>query len=635
MDKDSYLIVGTAGHVDHGKTTLIRALTGRETDRLPEEKKRGISIELGFAPFTLPSGQRAGVVDVPGHEKFVRHMVAGAYGMDVVLLVVAADEGVMPQTVEHLDILTLLGVQRGVVVLTKVDLVDGTWRELIEQETRKSLEGTFLEGAPFFPFAAPTGEGLRELLTAIDLLLADVAPRPSDGPVRLPIDRSFVMSGFGTVVTGTLHSGTVKAEDRVVVVPSERSVRVRKVQIHGEERPEGRAGQRVAVNLAGVDSQEVQRGGLLMTPGGSGGERTQTFYARLDLLKKAPTLKSGQRIHFHSLTFETVGRVTTLEETSIAPGSSGYVRIRTEDPLWLLPGDRFVARRFSPVETLGGGILLATSGRFRHGSVEDLQDLRRLEAEGAVGQLSVEARRYLVVTPKVTLPGVQEALLGLIRGGDILEKSGAYVGRGALALRAQRLTSHLEELHATSPERFGEGREVIRQIFFPEADPRLYGALLEELEGEGKIALRGDLVGLPSALTPGQGRVDPKAGVLLQILDENLFSPPEGEETEARSGLSRDDVERYSRYLVQEGQAIRAGGILFSRSAVDEAKTRLDLFFSTHRELPTSEFRNLLGTSRKFAIPLLEYLDTQKYTRRVGDVRIRSGSGKGSGSPPD
>jgi len=352
MKKRHYLI-GTAGHVDHGKTKLIRALTGIETDRLKEEQQRGISIELGFAHLALPSGRDVGIVDVPGHEKFVRQMLAGATGMDMVLLVIAADEGIMPQTREHLDILTLLGVSRGIVVINKTDLVDSDWLEFIQEEVREGLKGTVFEQAPIFPVSASNGQGISELIQGIDQIIDEVETKTTSGPVRLPVDRVFSIQGFGTVVTGTLHNGTVRLGQELAIEPEHIMAKVRSIQVHNEKVEEAEAGQRVAINLAGVNLSDIDRGAVVITPGEypSGNILDLKIY---NMKSAEKPLVQRQRVRFHIGTVEVLGRIHLLEQEEIQPGDEGYAQIILEEPVVAAAQDRFVIRFYSPAVTIAG-----------------------------------------------------------------------------------------------------------------------------------------------------------------------------------------------------------------------------------------------------------------------------------------
>ncbi len=374
---DSFIIVGTAGHVDHGKTRLVKALTGVDTDRLREEQERGISIELGFAPLPLGSGVVAGIVDVPGHERFVKNMLAGAGGVDLVLFVVAADEGVMPQTREHLDILELLHVQKGIVALTKTDLVDQDWLQLVQEEVRGALAGTRFADAPIIPVSSITGEGLDRLRLALEKMAAAVQPKPRAGPARLPIDRIFTITGFGTVLTGTLFSGSIRSGDVLVIMPSEVQGRVRSLQVHGKKTEDAHAGQRVAVNLAGVEVGEVERGDVLTTPGAFTPVRRLTAW--LHALEHAPRpLKNWQRVRFHLGAKETLGRLRLLDQDELPPGADTFVQIELEEPVVAAVHDRFVIRQYSPVTTVGGGEIVEVGGlRHRRFRTEVLERLKR------------------------------------------------------------------------------------------------------------------------------------------------------------------------------------------------------------------------------------------------------------------
>ena len=379
-NSNRYHIVGTAGHVDHGKTELINALTGIQTDRLKEEKERGISIELGFAPLCLNDGSRVGIVDVPGHERFIHNMLAGIGGIDLVLLVVDANEGVMPQTREHLQILELLQIQRGILVLTKCDLVEEAWADIVEEEVRETLEGTFLANAPCCRVSAIRGDGIAELKTIIENVLKELPPREEDGPTRLPIDRHFTMSGFGTVVTGTLLSGSITIGENVEALPPGEIVRVREIQVHGEKSEIARAGQRVALNLVGLERTELQRGTVIATPGFF--HQTSRFDARLNLLKEAPRpLKFRDPVHLHMGTAKVTAKVVLLDREQMNPGDSALIQIVLDSPLVAHRQDRFIIRSYSPMTTIGGGVIIdPTPAKHRRHRKDVMQGLKDLES---------------------------------------------------------------------------------------------------------------------------------------------------------------------------------------------------------------------------------------------------------------
>ncbi len=624
--EDLRLIIGTAGHVDHGKTALIRALTGSDTDRLPEERRRGISIELGFAPFRLPSGRRAAVVDVPGHERFVHHMLAGAQGMDIVLLVVAADEGVMPQTREHLDILSLLEVPRGIVCLTKIDLVDPEWRELVLDDLRGELQGTFLEDAPVVPISAVTGEGIPQLLELLESALDGMRPRSAVGPARLPIDRVFTLPGFGTVVTGTLVSGQIALEDRLEIMPGGRAVRVRSLQSHGEARDACRAGERTAVNLSGIEREDVLRGQVLATPGSVA--ETSQVTLHLGLLESAPPLPVRARVRLHVGTAEVIGRVVPLETGEMEPGSHGYVRLRAEQPFAVAARDRFVLRSFSPPHTIGGGIVLDVQGHHRRFRREDLEELeRRQSASPEEMVLGAVQRRFAVRTqdlaPELGLPGseVQSAAESLAAQGRLRRLGDLWLDVEELERRLERAAADLRAQRERDPLWRGKDRAAWRREAAPEIDARGAAALLGELAAAGRLRLVGERVlpaGAPAAL-PKDLRDDLRS--LEAFLAEGGLQPQPPAQWPRAKDVGPERLEDMLVYLQAEESLVRAGELWFARGAIDQAERRLRDVLGGGREATTAELREVLGTTRKFAVPLLEYFDQQRITRRYGEVR--------------
>jgi len=623
---DLRLIIGTAGHVDHGKTALIRALTGQETDRLPEERKRGISIELGFAPFALPSGARAAIVDVPGHERFVHHMLAGAQGMDLVLLVVAADEGVMPQTREHLEILSLLHVPRGIVCLTKIDLVDEEWRGLVEADLRQELRGTFLEQAPIVPVSSVTGEGLPELVALLEQAVRELRPRSALGPARLPIDRVFTLAGFGTVVTGTLASGEIALEDRLELVPGRRAVRVRGLQSHGEKRERCRAGERTAVNLALVDRDDVARGQVLATPG-SVAETTQVTL-HLALLPEAPPLALRARVRLHIGTAEVIGRVVPLSGNEIPPGGQDFVRFRGESAFPAAVRDRVVVRSFSPTRTVGGGLVLDLAGRQRRGRREDLEELRRRLAAPPREMVLGAVRRSFAAAPR------RLALeLGLDEGtaasqADALEAEGRlrrlgdlYLDREELDLRLVREDAALRQAAERDPLWRGLDRAQWRRETVPELEARAAAQLLAELAAEERVTLVGDRVrafGAPQDLPQEIAR---QIEGLREFLAGGGLAPAAPTEWAPARDVGAARLQDLLAHLLDKGDIVRLGDVYFARAVVGEAERLVREALSGGRAATTAELREALGTSRKYAVPLLEHFDQQHLTRREGDLR--------------
>ncbi len=626
-------VIGTAGHVDHGKTTLVRALTGVDTDRLPEEKRRGISIELGFAELVLPSGRHAGMVDVPGHERFVRHMVAGASGIDLALLVVAADEGIMPQTREHLEITLLLGVRRAVVALTKADLVEPEWLDLVREDVRLLLAGTPLGGAVQIPVAAPAGVGLAALLAALDAALPAQAARPADGFVRLPLDRAFSVPGFGTVVTGTLAGGTVAAQDRLELLPPGIGVRVRGLQVHGHPVEHAAAGQRVAVNLSGVQRADVQRGAVLATPGTLAAH--DLLAARVDALP-GRTLEHGQRLHVHVGTGEAVGRLTLLEGAALSGGGSGLALLRLERPLVAGRGDRFILRQYSPVTTLGGGRVLDTGRRYRRHRADDLDALERAE-RGDPGELLLAAlaqpapQALAAAAGHAGLSGEQAAqAIGLLRqGGRVVVLEGW--GEGAHFQAADqwerlcaRVGAALAAYHQAHPLRLGMPRELLRQQALGQAEPRAAAAAVRRLGEEGLIRVEGELVALAGHVAQLPAAAGAQAERVVARLRAAGFAPPPVAEVLAGEGVAPDPEGQAELlvHLVATGRLVRADAQLyFAAEVAAEAADRVRAYLREHGTMSVAELRDLFGVTRKHAVPLAEYLDGIRVTRREGDVR--------------
>lgn len=628
---ESRLVIGTAGHVDHGKTTLIRALTGHDTDRLPEEKSRGISIELGFAPFVLPSGAGAAVVDVPGHERFVHHMLAGAQGMDVVLLVVAADEGVMPQTREHLDILTLLGVEQGIVCLTKIDLVEPEWRQMVVQDLQRELSGSFLENAPIVAISPVTGEGMTSLLEMLDRLVLEVRPRSASGPVRLPVDRVFSVAGFGTVVTGTLASGRIALEDRLELVPGGRMVRVRSLQSHGEAVEALRAGQRTAVNLAGVDRAEVQRGQVLATPGSV--SETVRVTLHVHLLPSATPLEQRDRVRLHIGTTEAIGRVTVLDGQAIAPGGAGFVRFLGEAPFPAAARDRVVLRTFSPPHTVGGGIVLDTQGSQRRGRTEDLETLgRRLEAspdEVLLGELRrAFALRIADVRGRLGVSAEEAAQIAgrLVERAEILRIGELLIHAEELFARVDGTEANMRDMWTKDVLWRGLDRDAWRRLAAPELDGKAAGALLHELQQRSLVRLEGEHV-LPQMPAPELPlELETELQDLHAFLLAGGLQPPAARDWPGAASRSQDRMEAMLAHLQARGSVLRLSDIWFAAAPLADAERMVREALSGGRGATTARLRETLGTTRKFAVPILEHLDQRRITRRQGDERYLFGA---------
>jgi selenocysteine-specific elongation factor len=645
------VVLGTAGHIDHGKTALVKALTGTDTDRLREEKRRGITIELGFAHLALPDGTVAGVVDVPGHERFVRAMAAGAGGIDLVVLVIAADEGVMPQTREHLDICRLLGVPRGLVAVTKSDLLPGLgadWLPLLEGDVRDATKGTFLEGAPIVPVSANTGEGLPALVDAIARLAREVPERSPDGPLLLPIDRAFSMKGFGTVVTGTLLSGSVSVDDAVALAPASPGVdplRVRSVQVHGAATPRALAGQRTAVNLPGVEPAAIKRGQALVHAGVV--HPAHLLDTELLLLAAAPKpLRHRAKLLLHVGTAQVPATVALLDRPELAPGDTAFAQLRLAEPVAALPGQRFILRGFTVLEgrgkTVGGGRVLAVAPpKRRRGRPEALAQLRVLagsDADARVGTvlemagpagLSLDALvGRTALAPRVAQSGLDR--LGA-RGGALLfdRERRSYVAGSVAADLTRRLVAAAEAFHRARPLAAGIGREELRGSLPSITDPRLFARLLSALADKGTVIVDGDLVrmkGHAAASGASGGALKEKVAA---VLAKGGLTPPWIGELPAAVAGSDADVSAVLKLLLAEGRAVRTSAELyFDAAAIATLREKLVAFLRERKEISTQEFKDLVGATRKYVIPLAEYFDREKITLRIGEKRILRGEGR-------
>ena len=624
-------LVGTAGHIDHGKTALVKALTGIDADRLPEEKRRGITIDLGFAHAEW-EGVRVSFVDVPGHERFVRNMLAGAGGIDAVLLVVAADESVMPQTREHFEIVRMLGISHGVVAVTKIDRASPELVEVTTSDVRDLVRGSFLEVCPVLPVSAKTREGLADLQAALVAIARaagtdDRASRVS----RLPIDRAFLIPGFGPVVTGSLVSGTISHDEKLELLPEGRIVRARRIEVHGHEEEVARAGERVSVNLAGVDLSDLRRGFVLAAPGAL--PNSSRLLARLELLAGAPSVASGDRVSFHHFSAETRARVRVLEGGAISPGGSARVELRLSAPIAAAPGDRFVVRRPSPVETIGGGVVLDPAPAVIRGRLDSarLEALDRIEhgtlaerlvvwigeaRERGVGEEQLARRTALsakAVRGALAPPLAEGKVHALRRGPD------RYIGEAALARLAARAAKELQALVSAGSGTVGASRSTLLQRLLPGSDPRWAEAVEAALVSRGVLAIAGDEARLPGRVDLAAPERDLSERIAAVFRERGLDPPSPGEAADAVRHHPKV-VEGLIGYLVKKGALVRLpGGWLIARESVDDVAARLRA--SGKSSLDVGEFKEMFGLTRRLAIPLLEHLDGARVTRRVGDRR--------------
>jgi len=625
------IIVGTAGHIDHGKTALVKALTGIDADRLEEEKRRGITIDLGFAHLDLPgpNGEtlRLGFVDVPGHERFVRNMLAGVGGIDLVLLVIAADEGIKPQTREHFDILQLLGVQRGITVLTKSDSVDAETLEVVRLEVREFLRGTFLgQPSPIVAVSALTGAGLDELKRAIIFAATEVRPRDSLAIARLPIDRVFTMKGFGTVVTGTLVAGTIHREDELEVFPAGRRVRVRGVQVHGQAAESAIAGQRTALNLAGASTEDLSRGMTLASPATF--EATRRAYVLLRLLSSVEhPLKDRARVHFHSYTMETVAEVLLYGAKKIAAGEQMFACIKLPEPALLLPGDRFILRQFSPVVTIGGGVVLDAAPIPR---MPGQADFLKVLAGGNVETIlrARIARRHqagismsrLIAETGWTKSFIEAQLARVINENQVVRIGELLLDLSDLEALKLYITQTVGDFHKRNPLVNGINKEELRER--QEASADVFDAALGMLVREKKVEVVGDVVRLA-----GHGVVMKEEEAESKDEIERAFASaglkvPALREVMAALKIDKTRAQKIVTLLLRDKVLIKVSDdLVFHRSALTQLRGQISALKTKSTTIDVAKFKELTGVSRKYAIPLLEYLDRERVTRRAGDAR--------------
>ena len=632
------LIVGTAGHIDHGKSALVRALTGIDPDRLPEEKRRGITIDLGFADLELED-LRIGFVDVPGHERFVKNMLAGAHGIDLLALVIAADEGVMPQTREHFDICRLLGVSNGLVVITKTDLVDEEMLALVEDDAQELIAGSFLENAPLVSVSSRTGAGMDQLKSRLVEMGRRVPPRSKDFTTRLPIDRAFSMKGFGAVVTGTLISGKIREGDELELLPLRVNVRVRGLQVHNKSVQEAHAGQRTAVNLAGIDTAQIERG-MVLAPAGRL-RPTQIVDAWIDVLPGAPrAVRSRSRVRFHIGATEVLGRVRVLEGSQIEPGGGGLVQLRLEAPVVALHGDRFILRSYSPAETIAGGVIVDPFATKHRGREMDhaLQLLRLLmHDEGAAkfeGFVRAAGVRGMRLADVASSTGWTNEVLAAVASevqqrGSVIEIGGLHIASDSFDRLSAAVRAELERHHKREPLARGMLRETLREKVFTHSAPELFSGVLARLEAEGKVVAEKDIV---RSSSHSVGLSDQDVALSKRIEEIYLTAgveAPSLDNAMAKANVTapqRAQARKLLQLLLDDRKLVRIQGEMFMHSKViHDLKTKLQTYASQHepdRLIDVPAFKDLAGVSRKYAIPLLEYFDREQITRRAGDKRL-------------
>lgn len=627
-----HIIIGTAGHIDHGKTTLIKALTGRNTDRWEEEQRRGITIDLGFTWFDLKNGNRAGIIDVPGHEKFINNMVAGVVGMDLVLLVIAADEGIMPQTREHMDILEMLGVQKSILVLNKCDLVDEEWLEMVEEEIREELQGTFLERAPVVKVSAATGAGIPVLVETVERLSEDeVVEKEIHTIPRLPVDRVFSLSGFGTVVTGTLVSGTISKENKLEMFPNGRECKIRNIQVHGRDVETCYAGQRVAINISNMKKTELQRGCVLAPPGSM--KDSRLLDVKLEMLDSSVrVLANNTRLHFFSGTSEVLCRAVLLGDETLGPGESGYVQLRMEKEVAFRRGDRFVVRFYSPMETIGGGVILEPNAvKKKRFSPEVLDSLKQKESGSAEDVIELHVKEYaetmaavseLAKLTALSREETEEAVKILAEEGLVCVfpmKKDTFVWHTAdeRAYR-EKILNALEKYMEKNPYRYGMAKAEVHSTYMKRVKPNIFDKYIEYLEAQNILSRHDEFLAPPAYEAARDAVYEKVRRTLLGVLK------PAGYDFARMTDISFGEipagtVEDILLLLVDSGEIVKvADGMYTLGSYMDAAREKIVEKLKADGKITIAEIRDMFGTSRKSAKPILEYMDSIKVTRKTG-----------------
>lgn len=630
-----HIIIGTAGHIDHGKTSLIKALTGRETDRLKEEKKRGISIELGFTYFDLPNGQRAGIIDVPGHERFIKNMLAGVIGIDIVLLVVAADEGPMPQTMEHLAILDLLGIERGFIVLSKTDLVEEEWLELVEEEVRDKVRGTFLEKSPIVRVSSTKKQGLDQVIHLLEKAAKDIEDKEINQMPRLPVDRSFIVPGFGTVVTGTLLSGSLKIGDEVEAYPSGQISRIRTLQVHEEDAEIAYAGQRVAMNLAGLKREDVDRGSVIAPVGSM--EKTRMLDVKIKLLDSLDRpIKNRSRLRIYLGTKELLARLVLLDRDILNPGEEAYAQLRLEEELVAQRKDKFIVRFYSPMFTIGGGVVLEANPRKkRRFNKKDLEELR-IKDQGT----SLEILEKIIEDRSPSFPTIKDLSLytsnleeTLIKDIDKLEEAGRLISfsltkdkyiihKNYFKGLREKIEKDLKAYHKKYPLRKGRSKEEIRGKYLKDASTRLGEAILDRLIEEGYIKQDMEHIRLTDftlSYNEEQKKIKEK---IISHLQAQAYMPPKREELIEEIPGDKREIQEVFNSLVNK-ELIRLNEEVFIlKDLYHKAVEKIKDYIEENGSITVAEFRDLLDSNRRNALALLEYFDQEKITKREGDKRL-------------
>ncbi|NLX61580.1 MAG: selenocysteine-specific translation elongation factor [Tissierellia bacterium] len=631
-----HIIVGTAGHIDHGKTTLIKALTGRNTDRLKEEQQRGISIELGFTYFDLPSGKRVGIIDVPGHEKFIKNMLAGVAGIDIVLLVIAADEGVMPQTSEHLAILDLIGVEKGFVVLTKADLVDEEWLEMVKEDIRENLIGTFLENAPIIPVSSVKKTGIDKVIKLIDEMSSQIEDRQVDDMPRLCIDRVFSIQGFGTVVTGTLLSGALKLGDEVEIFPKGKIGRIRSLQVHGNSTDIAYAGQRVAINLAGIKTEEIDRGDVIAPKNSM--KPTSMLDVKVKLIDSIDRIiKNRTRVRLYIGTKEILARIVLLDRDELNPGEESYAQLRLEEPIVAKREDRFILRFYSPMFTIGGGKILEPNPRkkkrFDEGTIEELKLKDIGDSKDVIEKIILDNSNSFPTVKEISKSTamLEDKVKKHVR--DLEEEEKVIVFNLTKDLHVihkdyyrdlkSKIIDHLKSYHEKYPLRYGILKEELRSKFLGNIKALIGEKFIDLLIKEGSVKQRKESIYLEGFQVKYSEKHMAIKDEIINTLKSHSYMPPKIDDLRKSIRYEEKEVEEVFLALVNNEEIIRLNEDMgFYKETIEEAIKLITEYLNKNNFITVAEFRDLLNTNRKTAIALLEYFDQIKITKREGDKRL-------------
>lgn len=630
------VIIGTAGHIDHGKTTLVKAITGRETDRLKEEQERGISIELGFTYFDLPSGKRAGIVDMPGHEKFINHMLAGVTGIDVVVLVVAADEGMMPQTKEHLHILDLLGLKKGVVAITKSSLVDKDWLKLVKEDTKEDLKGTFLEGSEMIEVDSITKDGIEKLTNEIEKLTEEVEEKDPLETPRLPVDRVFTIDGFGTVVTGTLISGRFKIDDEIQVFPGDVTGRIRNIQVHGEDSKEGLGGQRVAINITGVKRSDIHRGDVISRPDAL--ESTMMLDVKLNLLKDSRRIiENRTRVRVYIGASEVFARLTILDKEKITPGESCYAQLRLEEAVVAKPRDKFIIRFYSPMETIGGGVIIESNPkkrrRFDEKTIEELKLKEQGETKDVVEKIildkskSAPSIKDISVSTFMSVDQIKKDIEELREENRVyifeLSNETHVVHRRYFDEIASKIELDLEKYHKENSLKVGMLKEEIRSKYLKDIKPRLGDLFINKLAEVCEIKVINQNIALKDFQVKLNQIQESIKDEIENIYLDNGLESIKPSELVSKLNYDKKEIEQVFKLMIDRGTLIKIKeDIIYHKNIIEECRKKLINYLEENGTIQIGDFRDLIGTSRKFALAILEYFDEQKITKRREDNRM-------------